>query len=40
MSTFSGLRLALFFVTMFPAQEKTLSEDTEVVGTHISCFIS
>ena len=30
--TFSGSRLHLFLLTMFPAAENTLSEGTEVAG--------
>ncbi len=35
MSTFSGLRLALSLVTIFPEVEKIRSEGTEVAGIHI-----
>ncbi len=35
MSTFSGVKVDLRLVTMFPAVENTLSEGTEVAGTHI-----
>ena len=34
MSTCSGLRLALFLETMFPAAEKRRSEGVDVAGTH------
>ena len=37
MSTLSGLRLALFFVAIFPEVEN-LSEGTDVVGMHNSCI--
>ena len=38
MSTLSGLRLALFFVTIFPEVENLLSEGTDIVGMHNSCL--
>ena len=38
MSTLSGLRLALFFVTIFPEVENILSEGTDVAGMHNSCL--
>lgn len=37
MSTCSGLRLALFLKTMFPAEEKRRSEGADMAGT---CKIS
>ena len=38
MSTLSGLRLALFFVTILPAVENILSDGTDVAGMHNSCL--
>lgn len=38
MSTLFGLRLALFFVIIFPEVKKFLSEGTEVAGVHNSCL--
>ena len=39
MSTFSGLRLALFFVTILPAMEKTCFDGTEVAGMQIASWL-
>ena len=38
LSTLSGLRLALFFVTIFPEVENILSEGADVAGMHNSCL--
>ena len=40
MFTLSGLRLALFLLTIFPETEKILSDGTDVAGMHNSCLAS